>query len=156
MAVKKKTAKKKVAKKKTTKKKVAKKKVAKKKTTKKKVAKKKVAKKKTTKKKVAKKKTTKKKVAKKKTTKKKSKRKPNAAFMRPMTLSAELGAVVGSKPIPRTEVTKKLWLYIKKHKLQDTVNRRNIKPDEKLAKVFGSKRTINMFQMTKLVSKHMK
>jgi len=166
MAVKKKTAKKKVAKKKVAKKKVAKKKVAKKKVAKKKVAKKKVAKKKVAKKKVAKKKVAKKKVAKKKVAKKKVvkkkvakkkvKRKPNPAFMRPMTLSAELGAVVGSKPIPRTEVTKKLWLYIKKHDLQDSVNRRNIKPDEKLAKVFGSKRTINMFQMTKLVSKHMK
>ncbi len=151
MAVKKKTAKKKVAKKKVAKKKVAKKKVAKKKVAKKKVAKKKVAKKKVAKKKVAKKK-----VAKKKVAKKKSKRKPNPAFMRPMTLSDALGAVVGSKPIPRTEVTKKLWLYIKKHKLQDTKNRRNINPDEKLAKVFGSKKTINMFQMTKLVSKHMK
>jgi len=118
---------------------------------KKKATKKKVAKKKTTKKKVAKKK-----VAKKKTTKKKAKRKPNPAFMRPMTLSAELGAVVGTKAIPRTEVTKKLWLYIKKNNLQDAVNKRNINPDEKLAKVFGSKRTINMFQMTKLVSKHMK
>ncbi len=145
MAVKKKTAKKKVAKKKVAKKKVAKKKVAKKKVVKKKVAKKKVAKKKVAKKKVAKKKVAKKKV----------KRKPNPAFMRPMTLSDALGAVVGAKPIPRTEVTKKLWLYIKKHKLQDPKNMRNIKPDEKLAKVFGSKKTINMFQMTKLVSKHM-
>ena len=151
MAVKKKTAKKKVAKKK-----VAKKKVAKKKAAKKKVAKKKVAKKKVAKKKVAKKKVAKKKAAKKKVAKKKSKRKPNPAFMRPMTLTDALGAVVGSKPIPRTEVTKKLWLYIKKHKLQDPKNMRDIRPDEKLAKVFGSKRTINMFQMTKLVSKHMK
>ena len=143
-------------KKKTAKKKTAKKKVAKKKVAKKKVAKKKVAKKKIAKKKVAKKKVAKKKVAKKKVAKKKSKRKPNPAFMRPMTLSDALGAVVGPKPIPRTEVTKKLWLYIKKHKLQDPKNMRDIKPDEKLAKVFGSKRTINMFQMTKLVSKHMK
>ncbi len=154
MAVKKKAAKKKVAKKKVAKKKVAKKKVAKKKVAKKKVAKK-VVKKKVAKKKVAKKKVAKKKVAKKKVAKKKAKRKPNPAFMRPMTLSDALGAVVGAKPIPRTEVTKKLWLYIKKHKLQDPKNMRNIKPDEKLAKVFGGKKTINMFQMTKLVSKHM-
>jgi chromatin remodeling complex protein RSC6 len=76
--------------------------------------------------------------------------------MRPMNLSAELGAVVGSKPIPRTQVTKKLWAYIKKNKLQDSVNRRMINPDAKLAKVFGSKRKVNMFTMTKLVSKHMK
>ena len=157
MAVaKKKAAKKKTAKKKVAKKKVAKKKVAKKKVAKKKVAKKKVAKKKVAKKKVAKKKVAKKKVAKKKVVKKKVKRKPNAAFMRPMTLTVALGEVVGSKPIPRTEVTKKLWLYIKKHKLQDNVNRRMINPDEKLAKVFGSKRSVNMFKMTKLVSKHMK
>ena len=142
-------------KKKTAKKKAAKKKVAKKKVAKKKVAKKKVAKKKVAKKKVAKKKVAKKKVAKKKVAKKKTKRKPNAAFMRPMTLSDALGAVVGSKPIPRTQVTKNLWIYIKKHKLQDPKNMRNIVPDEKLAKLFGSKRTINMFQMTKLVSKHM-
>lgn len=162
MAVKKKAATKKVAKKKVAKKKVAKKvvkKVVKKAVKKvakkvaKKVVKKKVAKK-VAKKKVAKKVV--KKVAKKKVAKPKVKRKPNPAFMRPMTLSAELGAVVGTKPIPRTEVTKKLWLYIKKNNLQDSVNRRNINPDEKLAKVFGSKKTINMFEMTKLVSKHMK
>ena len=110
----------------------------------------------TSRKKAAPKKVSKKKVVKKKVAKKKVKRQPNPAFMRPMTLSAELGAVVGSKPIPRTEVTKKLWLYIKKNNLQDSVNRRNINPDEKLAKVFGSKKTINMFEMTKLVSKHMK
>jgi chromatin remodeling complex protein RSC6 len=118
--------------------------------------KKKAAKKKVAKKKVAKKKVAKKKVAKKKVAKKKAKRKPNAAFMRPMTISEALGAVVGSKPIPRTEVTKKLWGYIKKNGLQDKVNRRMINPDEKLAKVFGSKRSVNMFKMTALVSKHMK
>ncbi len=73
-----------------------------------------------------------------------------------MTLSAELGAVVGTKPIPRTEVTKKLWAYIKKNKLQDSVNRRNINADDKLKKVFGGKSKVSMFEMTKLVSKHMK
>ncbi len=159
---KKKTTKKKVAKKKTTKKKVAKKKTAKKKTARKKVAKKKTAKKKVAKKKkpakrkVAKKKTTRKKVAKRKPAKKKAKRKPNPAFMRPMTLSADLGAVVGPRPIPRTEVTKKLWVYIKKNKLQDPVNRRMINADDKLRKLFGGKRKVNMFEMTKLISKHMK
>lgn len=83
-----------------------------------------------------------------------TKKKAQSAFMRPLELSEELEAVVGRGPMPRTEVTKKLWVYIKKHKLQDPSNLRNIKPDEKLAKVFGSKRTINMFQMTKLISKH--
>jgi chromatin remodeling complex protein RSC6 len=150
----KKKAKKKVAKKKT-KKKVAKKKVAKKK------AKKKVAKKKTKKKVAKKKKPAKKKVAKKKAKKKvvkkkkKAKRKPNAAFMRPMTISAALAAVVGSRPIPRTQVTKKLWDYIKKNKLQDKVNRRMINADAALKKVFGGKSKVSMFEMTKLVSKHL-
>jgi chromatin remodeling complex protein RSC6 len=88
--------------------------------------------------------------------KKATKRKPNAAFMRPMTLSADLGAVVGSKPIPRTQVTKKLWEYIKKNNLQDNVNRRMINADDKLTKVFGGKKKVSMFEMTKLVSKHMK
>jgi chromatin remodeling complex protein RSC6 len=162
----KKTAKKKVAKKKvakkTAKKKPAKKKAAKKRVGKKpagkKVAKKKVAKKKVAKKKVAKKKVAKKKVAKKKPVAKKAKakRKPNPAFMRPMMLSADLGAVVGGDPKPRTEVTKKLWLYIKKNGLQDNVNRRMINADDKLTKVFGGKKKVSMFEMTKLVSKHMK
>jgi upstream activation factor subunit UAF30 len=152
----KKTAKKKVAKKKVTKK-PAKKKAAKKKVGKK-PAKKKVAKKKVAKKKVAKKKVAKKKVAKKKPAAKKAKakRKPNPAFMRPMDLSPDLGAVVGSDPKPRTEVTKKLWLYIKKNGLQDKVNRRMINADDKLARVFGGKKKVSMFEMTKLVSKHMK
>ena len=83
-----------------------------------------------------------------------TKKKANSAFMRPLELSEELEAVVGRGPMPRTEVTKKIWVYIKKKKLQDPKNMRNIKPDEKLAKVFGSKRTINMFQMVKLISKH--
>ncbi len=97
--------------------------------------------------------TTRKPAAKKKT---KAKRKPNPAFMRPWTLSDELGAVVGMKPIPRTEVTKKLWIYIKRNKLQDTVDRRMINADDKLRKVFGGKRKVSMFEMTKLVSKHLK
>jgi len=76
-------------------------------------------------------------------------------FMQPMQVSEELTAIVGRGPMPRTEVTKKLWAYIKAHKCQDTKNKRNINPDEKLAKVFGAKKTINMFEMTKLVSKHL-
>jgi chromatin remodeling complex protein RSC6 len=76
--------------------------------------------------------------------------------MRPMSLSADLGAVVGSDPKPRTEVTKKLWAYIKKNGLQDKVNRRMINADDKLARVFGGKKKVSMFEMTKLVSKHMK
>jgi len=158
-AKKKKTAKKKTAKKKTAKKKVAKKKTAKKKTAKKKTAKKKTAKKKTAKKKTAKKKTAKRKAAPKRKAagkKAKSKRKPNAAFMRPMALTAALGDVVGHKAIPRTEVTKKIWAYIKKNNLQDNVNRRMINADDKLKKVFGGKAKVSMFEMTKLVSKHMK
>jgi chromatin remodeling complex protein RSC6 len=79
----------------------------------------------------------------------------DSKFMQPLKVSDELGAVVGKGPMPRTEVTKKLWDYIKKNKLQDDKNKRNINPDEKLAKVFGSKKTINMFDMTKLVSKHL-
>ena len=92
----------------------------------------------------------------KKTAKKSAARKPNAAFMKPMTPSAALSEVVGSKPIPRTEVTKKLWAYIKKNKLQDTKNKRNIKADENLKAVFGGKAMVNMFEMTKLVNKHLK
>jgi chromatin remodeling complex protein RSC6 len=87
---------------------------------------------------------------------KKSKRKPSAAFMKPMTPSAALAEVVGSKPLPRTQVTKKLWEYIKKHKLQDKKNRRMINADASLKAVFGGKASVNMFQMTKLVSKHLK
>jgi len=84
------------------------------------------------------------------------KRKPNAAFMKAMTPSATLAAVVGSMPLPRTEVTKKIWDYIKKNKLQDSVNRRLINADEKLRQVFGGKRQVSMFEMTKLVSNHLK
>lgn len=106
-------------------------------------------------KKAAKKKTAKK-AAKKKSAAKKSARKPNAAFMRPVTPSAALAEVIGSKPVPRTEVTKKLWLYIKKNGLQDAKNRRNINADEKLRVIFGGKGTVSMFDMTKLVGKHLK
>jgi len=83
-------------------------------------------------------------------------RKANKAFMKPLQPSAALGAVVGSRPLPRTAVTKKLWAYIKKHKLQDPKNRRNIKADAKLKKVFGGKGVVNMFVMTKYVAKHLK
>ncbi|MCH9631041.1 MAG: hypothetical protein S4CHLAM37_10530 [Chlamydiia bacterium] len=81
--------------------------------------------------------------------------KKNSKFMQPMKLSDELADVVGKGPMPRTEVTKKLWEYIKKHKNQDPNNRRDIIPDEKLAKVFGTKKAVNMFQMTKLVNNHL-
>ena len=92
----------------------------------------------------------------KKTAKKSAARKPNAAFMKPMTPSPALSEVVGTKPIPRTEVTKKLWAYIKKNKLQDAKNKRMIKADDNLKAVFGGKTTVNMFEMTKLVNKHLK
>ena len=85
-----------------------------------------------------------------------TKRKPNAAFMKPVQPSASLSEIVGSKPIPRTEVTKKLWAYIKKNGLQDKKNKRMIKADDALNTVFGGKATVNMFEMTKLVSKHLK
>ncbi|MFZ3230264.1 MAG: SWIB/MDM2 domain-containing protein [Pseudobdellovibrio sp.] len=84
-----------------------------------------------------------------------SKRKPNAAFMRPLTPSANLAAVIGATPVPRTEVVKKLWAYIKKNNLQDAKNRRNINADDKLKPIFG-KNQVSMFEMTKLVSKHLK
>ena len=87
---------------------------------------------------------------------KKSARKPSAAFMKPVTPSAALAEVVGTKPIPRTEVTKRLWAYIKKNKLQDPKNKRTIKADAVLKPVFGGKAAVNMFEMTKLVSKHLK
>jgi len=85
-----------------------------------------------------------------------AKRKPNPAFMKPMTPSAELAAVIGPKARPRSEVAKSLWDYIKKNKLQDTKNKRNINADENLKKVFGGKKTVSMFEMTALVSKHLK
>jgi chromatin remodeling complex protein RSC6 len=92
----------------------------------------------------------------KKTGKKKSARRPNAAFMAPVTPDAKLAEVVGAKPMPRTEITKKLWAYIKKNGLQDKSNRRMINADETLKPVFGGKASVNMFQMTKLVNQHVK
>jgi chromatin remodeling complex protein RSC6 len=118
-------------------------------------AKKKAAKKKVAKKKVAKK-VAKKKVAKKAVKKTASKRKPSAAFMKPMMPSAALAMVVGAKAMPRTEVTKKLWEYIKRNRLQDAVNRRMINADANLTAVFGGKRQVSMFEMTKLVSRHLR
>ena len=97
-----------------------------------------------------------KKKASKKPAKKKSARKPSAAFMKPMTISSALSSVIGAGPYPRTEVTKKLWGYIKKHGLQDSKNRRNINADDNLKVVFGGKKQVSMFDMTKLVSKHLK
>lgn len=120
----------------------------------KKKATKKTAKKAATKK-AATKKAAPKKTATKKAAKPKSKRKPNPAFMKPLTPSTMLAAVIGATPIPRTEVVKKLWAYIKKNNLQDATNRRNINADDKLKPIFG-KATVSMFEMTKLVSKHLK
>jgi chromatin remodeling complex protein RSC6 len=97
------------------------------------------------------------KMAKKKAKKSASKkRKPNAAFMKAMTPSATLAAVIGSSAMPRTEVTKKIWSYIKRNGLQDKKNKRMINADEKLKPVFGNKSQVSMFEMTKLVSKHLK
>lgn len=101
------------------------------------------------------KKTAAKKTAKKAAKKKTGGRKPNAAFMAPVTPDAALSAVVGSKPLPRTELTKKLWAYIKKNSLQDQKNRRMIKADDNLRPIFG-KPQVNMFEMTSLVNKHVK
>jgi len=99
-----------------------------------------------------------KKKAAKKSAKKKSaaKRKPNPAFMKPMNPDATLGAVVGASAMPRTEVTKKIWAYIKRNGLQDKKNRRMINADDKLRPVFGGKSQVSMFEMTKLVNKHLK
>jgi chromatin remodeling complex protein RSC6 len=97
-----------------------------------------------------------KKAAKKAAPKKKAARKPNAAFMKPVTPSATLAAVIGDKPAPRTEVTSKIWAYIKKSGLQDKINKRMINADEKLKAVFGGKKQVSMFEMTKLVSAHLK
>ena len=92
----------------------------------------------------------------KKSAKKAAKRTPNAAFMKAMTPSAQLSTVVGSAPLPRTEVTKKLWGYIKRNGLQDAKERRMINADDKLRAVFNGKSRVSMFEMTKLVNKHMK
>ena len=120
----------------------------------KKAAPKKAAKKKAAPKKAAKK--APKKVAKKAAPKKKSARKPNAAFMAALTPSESLGAVVGSKPLPRTEIIKKIWDYIKKNGLQDKTNRRMINGDDKLKAVFGGKEQISMFELAKIVNNHVK
>ncbi len=106
----------------------------------------------------AKKSTAKKSSAKKAPAKKKSatKRTPSAAFMKPMTPSAQLGTVVGTAPLPRTEVTKKLWAYIKRKGLQDSKNRRMINADDNLKPVFGGAKQVSMFEMTRLVNKHLK
>jgi upstream activation factor subunit UAF30 len=133
------------------------KKAAKKPAAKKPAAKKPAAKKPAAKKTAAKKAPAKKPAAKKAAAKKPAaKRKPNAAFMKPMTPSPMLAAVVGSMSLPRTEVTKKIWDYIKKNKLQDAINKRLINADEKLKAVFGGKKQVSMFEMTKLVSGHLK
>ncbi|MFN5581319.1 SWIB/MDM2 domain-containing protein [Gemmatimonas sp.] len=123
----------------------------------KKAAPKKAAPKKAAPKKAAAKKAPAKKAAPKKAAAKKApaKRTPNAAFMKPLTPSADLAAIVGEKGLPRTEVVKKLWAYIKKHGLQDQKNKRQINADDKLKKVFGGKSSVSMFDMTKLVSKHL-
>ena len=107
-------------------------------------------------KKAAAKKPAAKKAAPKKVVKKKSARKPSAAFMKPLTPSAELAAVVGSKGLPRTEVVKKIWVYIKANKLQDAKNRRMINADAKLKPIFGGKAQVSMFDMAKLLSNHLK
>ena len=164
---KKKTTRKKVTRKKAAKKKVTRKK-AKKKATRKKVTRKKAAKKKATRKKAKKKatrkkaakKVTKKKATKKKATRKKAKkkakkkRKVNPAFARPLKPSAVLADVIGSKAIPRSQVIKRIWDYIKKHQLQNPKNRRNILADAKLRQVFG-KGEVTMFELTKIVNKHL-
>ena len=96
------------------------------------------------------------KAAKKGGAKKAAKRTPNAAFMKPMNPSPQLSTVVGTAPLPRTEVTKKLWAYIKRKGLQDAKNRRQINADENLKPIFGGKSSVSMFEMTKLVNKHLK
>lgn len=96
-----------------------------------------------------------KKAAPRKAAKKKSTRKPNAAFMKPLMPTGPLAAIIGSTPMPRTEVTSKIWAYIKKNKLQDPINRRNINADDKLRPLFG-KAQATMFELTKYVSKHLK
>lgn len=113
-------------------------------------------KKRKTKRKVAKKKKRRVAPKRRKTRKKKSRRKPSAAFMKPMKPSPALAAVIGAKAMPRTQVTKKLWAYIKRKKLQDKKNRRMINADVNLKKVFRGKNKVNMFEMTKLVAKHLK
>ncbi|HZP86660.1 MAG TPA: SWIB/MDM2 domain-containing protein [Burkholderiales bacterium] len=138
--------------KKATKKTAAKKPAAKKAPAKKPAAKKAAPKKTAAKKTAAKKPAAKKAVAKKPA----AKRAPNPAFMKAMTPSADLAAVVGDKAMPRTEVTKKIWEYIKKNKLQDAQNKRMINADDKLKSIFGGKKQVSMFEMTKLVNAHLR
>ena len=142
----------------TAKKATAKKATAKKATAKKAAAPKATAKKATAKKAAAPKATAKKATAKKAAAPKKAKsaRKPNAAFMKPLNPSKELAEIVGASALPRTEVMKKVWAYIKKNNLQDAKNRRAINADDKLKAVFGGKKQVTMFEMTKLVSNHLK
>jgi upstream activation factor subunit UAF30 len=137
-------------------KKAAPKKVAAKKAAPKKAAPKKAAPKKAVAKKAAPKKSAPKKAAPKKAAAKKSTRKPNAAFMAPLTPSAALAEVVGSKPLPRTEIIKQIWVYIKKHNLQDPKNKRMINGDAKLKAVFGGKAQVSMFDLAKIVGNHVK
>jgi chromatin remodeling complex protein RSC6 len=132
------------------------KKGAKKSSAKKSSAKKSSAKKGAAKKGAAKKSSAKKSSGRKTAKKSGAKRTPNAAFMRPMQPDAQLAAVVGDSPMPRTEITKKLWAYIKRKGLQDAKNRRQINADENLKPVFGGKANVSMFEMTKLVNKHIK
>lgn len=138
--------------KKATKKTAAKKPAAKKAPAKKPAAKKAAPKKAAVKKTAAKKPAAKKPAAKKSA----AKRAPNPAFMKALTPSGDLAAVIGDKAIPRTEVTKKIWDYIKKNKLQDSANKRMINADDKLKPVFGGKKQVSMFEMTKLVNNHLK
>ena len=156
MATAKKAAKKTAAKKAPAKKAAVKKTVAKKTPAKKAAAKKAPAKKAPAKKVVAKKAPAKKAPAKKAAAKKApaKKRTPNAAFMKPLTPSGALAAVIGASPLPRTEVVSKLWTYIKKHNLQDKVNKRNINADDKLKAVFG-KAQVTMFELASLIGKHL-
>ncbi|MCC6289370.1 MAG: hypothetical protein IT249_15940 [Chitinophagaceae bacterium] len=107
-------------------------------------------------KKAAPKKAAPKKAAKKAAPKKKSARKPNAAFMAPLTPSATLGEVIGAKPVARTEAIKKIWDYIKKNKLQDSTNKRNINADAKLKALFDGKSQVSMFDLAKIINKHLK
>ena len=127
-----------------------------KKTTRRKAKKKTTKRKKATKKKATKKKATKKKATKRKAKRKKSKRKPNPAFMKAVQPDASLAEVVGSSPLPRTQITKKLWQYIKRNDLQDSLNRRMINADDKRRPVYHGKGQVSMFEMTKLVSHHVK
>ena len=137
-------------------KKATKKRATKKRKVAKKGGRKKKAVKRKTKKRATKKRTTKKRVTKKAAKKKKGKkRKPNPAFMRPLMPVGPLAEVIGGKAMPRTEVMKKIWVYIKKNKLQDQKNRRNINGDDKLRKLFG-KKTVSMFELTKIISKYLK